>query len=612
MGARGVSPRRAIPCALPPPVKIKLSVLTYTHAVSLLGFATLAAVIISRGLWFPVHHTATFAVLAAGVILSEMLPLKIPRRGDDEELTVSSAFAFALLLIGGVSAGLIAQALASILQDVHARKAWYRVTFNAGQICVALGAAWLVMHSISGVPHIHGDRPFSEAELPVVLLGASVFFLVNLGIVGSAIALSQEVSLRKYFLNDWGFSALTNGVLLCLAPMIVAAERYSLLIIPLFAFPLLALYRAGQEGVRSEHAARHDALTGLPNRGRFQMVAELALEHYGRDRVAVLLMDLDRFKDVNDTLGHYYGDLLLQRVAERLTEAVPEAEVIARLGGDEFAVLLAPVNVAHAEEVAQRMSDALGSSIEVDEFVVDGEASIGVAVAPYDGQDIDTLLQRADVAMYPAKEAHASWARYDEEHDHHSPARLALMTDLRSAIDNGQIIVHYQPVLDLRSGRVEGVEALVRWEHPDLGLLAPGVFLDMAERTSLIKPLTRRVMETSLRQLAEWQALGLDLTMSVNVSVRSLLDPEFPAQVAEMLADIDIPPRLVKLEITESTIMADPRVARRVLDELSAQGLTLSIDDFGTGYSSLAYLKDLPVHEVKIDRAFVLGMAKDE
>src|SRR4051812_32445257 len=329
MGARGITPRCAIPSALPPSMKTRFSVLTYAHVVSLLGLGTLAAMIVFRGVWFPMNHAGTFAVLTAGVVLSEMLPLKIPRRGDDEELTVSSAFAFALLLIGGVSAGLMAQALASILQDIHARKAWYRVTFNAGQICVALGTAWLVMHSISGVPHIHDARPFSEVELPVVLLGASVFFLVNLGIVGSAIALSQDVSLRKYFLNDWGFSALTNGVLLCLAPMIVAAERYSLLIIPLFAFPLLALYRAGQEGVRSEHAARHDALTGLPNRGRFQSLAEMTIEAHPEEPVAVLLMDLDRFKDVNDTLGHHYGDLLLKHIAQRLIEAVPEAEVVA-------------------------------------------------------------------------------------------------------------------------------------------------------------------------------------------------------------------------------------------------------------------------------------------
>src|SRR4051812_23489967 len=568
--------------------------------------------IVVRGVWFPVNHTATFVVLTAGVVLSEMLPLKVPRRGDDEQLTVSSAFAFALLLIGGGSAGLIAQALASVLQDIHARKAWYRITFNAGQICLALGAAWLVMYSISGVPHIHAGRPFSEGELPVVLLGATVFFLVNLGIVGSAIALSQEVSFRHYFVNDWGFSAMTNGVLLCLAPMIVAAEKYSLMIIPLFGFPLMALYRAGQEGVRSEHAARHDALTGLPNRARFQALAELTLEAHPDEPVAVLLMDLDRFKDVNDTLGHHYGDLLLKHVARRLTEAVPEAEVVARLGGDEFAVLLPPAAAADVESIVERMSDALGPNIEVGEFIVEGDASIGIAIGPADGQDVDTLLQRADVAMYRAKETHADWERYDEAHDHHSPAKLALMSDLRSAIDNGQIIAHYQPVLDLRTGRVDAVEALVRWNHPDLGLLAPGAFLEMAEHTSLIKPLTRRVIDTSLRQLAEWQALGLDMSMSVNISVRSLLDPAFPGQVAEVLADVDISPSLVKLEITESTIMADPRVAKRVLDELSAMGLTLSIDDFGTGYSSLAYLKDLPVDEVKIDRSFVMGMAGGE
>jgi diguanylate cyclase (GGDEF)-like protein len=588
----------------------KARVLFYAYAVAVAGAWVLAAMIHSSGLWFPRNHFTTFAVLTAGVVLTEMLPLKIPRRGDDEQLTVSSAFAFALLLIGGGSAGLLAQAIASILQDVHARKPWERIAFNAGQISIALGAAWLVMNSISGVPHIYAAKPFSEGELPVVLLGATVFFLVNLIVVGTAIALSQEVPLKKYFVNDWGFSAMTNGVLLCLAPMIVAAEKYSLLIIPLFAFPLLALYRAGQEGVRSEHAARHDALTGLPNRSRFQAVAEMVIEAHPGQPVAVLLMDLDRFKDVNDTLGHHYGDLLLQRVAERLSAAVPEAEVVARLGGDEFAILLGPRAAMDPEGIAQRLSDSLGPNIEVDEFVVDGEASIGVAIGPEDGHDIDTLLQRADVAMYRAKETHAAWARYDESHDHHSPARLALMSDLRAAIDNGQIVVYYQPVLDLASGRVEAVEALVRWEHPDLGLLSPGAFLDMAEHTSLIKPLTRRVMTNAMRQTAAWQALGLDITVSVNVSMRSLLDPAFPGQVGELLEEIDIPPRLLKLEITESTIMADPRVARNVLDRLNVMGVSLSIDDFGTGYSSLAYLKDLPVDEVKIDRSFVIGMAE--
>jgi diguanylate cyclase (GGDEF)-like protein len=403
---------------------------------------------------------------------------------------------------------------------------------------------------------------------------------------------------------------MTHGVLLCLAPMIVAAERYSLMIIPLFAFPLLALYRAGRESVRSEHAARHDLLTGLPNRGRFHVLTELALESHPGRPVAVLLLDLNRFKDVNDTLGHHYGDLLLIRVAERLTAAVPEADVIARLGGDEFALLLPPAAAADVEGVVDRVSSALRGSIEVGEFVVEGDASIGVAVAPEDGQDVATLLQRADVAMYRAKSTHARWVRYDESHDHHSPARLALMADLRGAIDGGQIVLHYQPVVDLRSGRVVGVEALARWEHPELGLLWPAMFLDLAERSSLMKPLTGRVLDVGLRQLAEWHVLGCELTLAVNVSVRSLLDPCFPDQVAEALARTGVLARYLKLELTESTIMADPRVARQVLERLSAMGVALSIDDFGTGYSSLAYLKDLPVDEVKIDRSFVIGMAE--
>jgi diguanylate cyclase (GGDEF)-like protein len=591
-------------------MRLRLDVLSFANAISVIGVGLGIVLIGTHQFSFVTGHPVVFAVLCSGVVLSELLPLKIPRRGDDEEITVSSAFAFALLLIGGIAPALIAQSVASVIQDLESRKPLWRTAFNVGQYTIALAAGWLVMNLISGVPHVGAVRPFTDGEMPVVLLGATVFFVVNNAIVGVAVALYQALPLRQYFANDVAFSAMTNGVLLCLAPMIVAAERFSLLLVPMFALPLLALYRAGRQSSVSEHQARHDSLTGLANRGHFRSVAERTIAAHPGESFAVLLMDLNRFKDVNDTLGHHYGDLLLEGIAERLCEAVPQAEVVSRLGGDEFAVLLRTALAPDAGAVAEQITESIGRTIEVGEFVVEGEASIGIAVSPDDGDDIDTLLQRADVAMYRAKETHSNWARYDEEHDHHSPAKLALMGDLRGAIDNGEIVVWYQPALELATGHVGSVEALVRWQHPDLGLLPPGAFLEMAERTSLIKPLTRRVLEDTMLQIRRWEAAGLRFSAAVNVSMRSLLDPLFPQQVHELLARTGVSPDLVKLEITESTIMADPRVARSVLDQLSSMGVSLSIDDFGTGYSSLAYLKDLPVDEVKIDRSFVLGMAE--
>jgi diguanylate cyclase (GGDEF)-like protein len=401
---------------------------------------------------------------------------------------------------------------------------------------------------------------------------------------------------------------MTGGVLLCLAPIVVAAADFAPALLPLFLCPLMAIYRAGREAARSEHAANHDSLTGLANRVNFNGAVQRAV---GGERLSILLMDLNRFKEVNDTLGHHYGDLLLQEIADRLRVACEDAEAIARLGGDEFAVLvtgMAPYEDATA--VAQRIAESFEQPFELADFVVEAEASIGIALYPDDGADVDTLLQRADVAMYRAKETHKHFARYDEEHDHHSPARLALMGDLRNAIDTGQIVLWYQPAIDLSTGTVGSVEALVRWEHPELGLLAPGAFIDMAERTSLIKPLTTKVLSTAMAQAKQWDKAGMPLTVAVNISMRSLLDRDFAQHVRGLLEEAAVDARFIKLEITESTIMADPDVVRSVLDDLSAIGLRLSIDDFGTGYSSLAYLKDLPVNEVKIDRSFVSGMAE--
>ena len=585
-----------------------LTVNRYCAGIVLLALAVVTLLAPSARLGYITGNPVTFGLLFAALTLGELLPVTIPRRLGDEQVTLSTSFTFALLLLsGGIGPALIAQSTASAIQDVVARKPWWRILFNVSQYALSMAAALLVIRLLGVRPGAASSHPFQGRDLPAVLLGSGTFFLVNTGIVGVAIALHQESPIFRYFRNDALFVFVTGNVLLFLAPIVVAATVYSPVLLPLFAAPILAIYNAGRQAVRSEHAAHHDSLTGLPNRLAFHETVTHSIG-LGVDSAAVLLMDLDRFKDVNDTLGHRYGDLLLQQVATRLHDVAP-AENIARLGGDEFAIFVRPCSPEEALSAGQRVAEALRAPFELDQIVVDAQASVGIAVFPADGGDVETLLQKADVAMYQAKETHTDVAPYDERHDHHSPAKLALTADLRAAIDKDELVVWYQPILDLESCEVRAVEALVRWQHADLGLLLPGSFIDMAEHTNLIKPLTHRVLEMALHQLDEWQVLGIETSMAVNISARVLVDRDFPDYVIQALDRARVSPSRLKLEVTESTLMVDPVAARAVLQELDGQGVDLSIDDFGTGYSSLAYLADLPVAEVKIDRSFVSRMA---
>jgi diguanylate cyclase len=328
--------------------------------------------------------------------------------------------------------------------------------------------------------------------------------------------------------------------------------------------------------------------------------------------VALALIDLDRFKEVNDTLGHHYGDQLLVQVGQRLQAALRKVDTVARLGGDEFAVLLPRIETAEgAVTVAKKLQAALEEPFVLEGLSVDVEASIGVALYPEHGNDPEELLQHADIAMYVAKDTHAGFVLFDPTLDQHSPRRLALLGELRRAIDQGQLLLHYQPKIDAHSGQVLGVEALVRWQHPTHGLLPPGDFIPLAERTGLIGPLTHYVLDAALQQCRTWRQGGHELPVAVNVSARRLLDLDFPDEVAGLLTHWRVPARLLVIEITESTIMADPTHAIQILGRLNEMGVQLSIDDFGTGYSSMAYLKTLPVHELKVDRSFVAQMTSD-
>jgi diguanylate cyclase (GGDEF)-like protein len=369
-----------------------------------------------------------------------------------------------------------------------------------------------------------------------------------------------------------------------------------------------------QEATSKEFQSLHDNLTGLANRTMFHRLVAGAIESCRAGRaVAVMLMDLDRFKEVNDTLGHHTGDLLLVELSNRLRQVVGDRGQIARLGGDEFAILLPDVaQLTDAEAVTKLILAALERPMALTEINLQIGASIGVAMFPNHATDSDALLQLADVAMYQAKANHTGFAVYASRRDNHDARRLALASDLRSAIERDEIVVHYQPKADVKSRSLTGVEALVRWEHPGYGLVPPDEFVPIAEHTGLIRLLTDHVLEAALRQCRSWRRLGFALNVAVNLSVRNLMDRDLPDRVAALLLEVELPASALTLEITEGTIMADPARTLEVLNRLAAMGVTLSIDDFGTGYSSLSYLKRLPVHEVKIDRSFVQHMISDE
>jgi diguanylate cyclase (GGDEF)-like protein/PAS domain S-box-containing protein len=361
------------------------------------------------------------------------------------------------------------------------------------------------------------------------------------------------------------------------------------------------------------HQAQHDPLTELPNRVLLRHELQEALRESKRtmEPLALLMMDLDRFKEVNDTFGHRYGDELLQQVAGRLSGTVNGGGTLARLGGDEFGLLLTRTDRVAASEVAQQIVDSLETPFAVESQSIGLGASVGIALYPEDGVDSETLLRHADVAMYVAKRSGGGYAVYSVEQDSHSADRLALASELRHAIDSGQLVVHYQPTVDCATRKISGVEALVRWNHPQRGMIPPDSFIPLAEQSGAIKALTQFVLQAALRQCRLWRESGVDLTMSVNLSMRNLHDPQLPEAIGALLVSEGMRPERLNLEITESTIMADPTRALEVLERLRALGVRMAIDDFGTGYSSMAYLKGLAVDALKIDKSFVQKLATD-
>jgi len=363
-----------------------------------------------------------------------------------------------------------------------------------------------------------------------------------------------------------------------------------------------------------EHQALHDPLTDMPNRKMFndKLQRELLDSTHLNNRFIILLIDLDRFKEINDTLGHHIGDIVLQISGNRLQNTLRNNDLVARLGGDEFGILLSDMPITRATIIVEKILDTFNEPFVVENHNLDIGLSIGIAEFPTHGSDVNILLQHADIAMYNAKHKRTGYSIYEPSEDNHTVSRLALMGELRQSMEDGSLSVYYQPKVNLMTGEICGAEALLRWKHAERGFIPPDEFIPLAEQTGLIEPLTYWVMERAAQQCAIWRDNGRIISVSINVSVNCIHDILLPEKTNNIINKFNLSPSQFIIELTENVFMKDPVVCKKVLNKIDAMGIEISIDDFGTGYSSLSYLKQLPIKEIKIDRSFVMEMLDDE
>ncbi|MCU1468993.1 MAG: GGDEF-domain containing protein [Glaciihabitans sp.] len=591
----------------------------WIYLVSVIGAGAVVCAIALGGLFRHEFEALlgnpVFWILGCFVLFGELRPIITPGSTETSGAATSTTFVFAALLYAGMPVAILLQVVAAVTYGVFRRRAAHRTAFNVSQYALSITAANIALGGFGVHPSATQVWVPGGSDLIAIACAAVVYFLSNDTLVCGAVALHERVSLVKVLRRDIGYQVLVNLALLSLSPLVVVAMNRSAAFVPLIVLPFIAVYLIASGSVRREHQALHDVLTGLPNRKLLTMRTEAALSEAGhhaprgggpQDRVGLFLLDLDRFKEVNDTLGHHTGDRLLQMVAHRLAHSVRPGDLVARLGGDEFAVLLPSVRDGQAaREVAVRLRAALGEPVRVDGVSFDLEGSVGIALHPDHAPDFEMLLQRADVAMYVAKEARSGVEIYSPAKDRNSPARLGMLGDLRRAIDRKELELHFQPKIGLIDGQLVGMEALLRWRHPEQGLIGPAQFLPIAEQTYLMRSITHYVVDCVLTQAATWWREGLTVQVSINISGRDLLDSTLTDTIRVGLMERGLPAAMLQLEITERILMNEPAYAGDTVGALAELGIPLSLDDFGTGYSSLVRLKRLPVEEIKIDSSFV-------
>ncbi|MFD7613819.1 putative bifunctional diguanylate cyclase/phosphodiesterase [Streptomyces sp. NPDC059828] len=562
---------------------------------------------------FPAGVEGWSLAVLTGIIVGHLVALGRDRwwggTGSGAALTLA-----VLLLYGWVPAGLVSLAVV-LLVGAARRHRWRQGVLHGAADVLGVGAAALVLAAFGDVPTV--DQPWSPVEWgadagPEVVLAATAYLGVTRTVLWYTLA-PQGGGLPTAARTALLRQGLVAVALLGIAPLICVVATAMPILLPLFAVPLIALDSTlWIARARAEEQLR-DPLTGLPNRQWLLERTWAAIEEAEGvgARSALVLIDLDRFRSVNDTLGHLAGDRLLLQIADRLRVALPRGAEAARLGGDEFAVLLPTADsTTSAQRVARHLVGQLSSPLDLDGLTLVLEASAGLAVFPDHALDAEGLLRRADVAMYQAKRDRTGVEVYESKRDSNTPDRLGLLGDLRRALDAGEVELHYQPKVGF-DGQVAGLEALVRWVHPDRGRVPPDEFIAIAESSGLMPHLTEYVLETALGQVARWRAQGLHVPVAVNVSPRDVHTPGFAGAVAARLARHGVPAGALQLEITEHVLLEDPQRAADTLAGLAGHGVKMSLDDFGTGYSSLVHLRRLPVSELKIDRSFVARLAID-
>ncbi|MGQ4489393.1 putative bifunctional diguanylate cyclase/phosphodiesterase [Streptomyces sp. SAS_281] len=562
---------------------------------------------------FPDGRAGWSLAVLTGIVVGHLVALGRDRwwggTGSGAALTLA-----VLLLYGWVPAGLVSLVVV-VLVGVARRHRWWQGLLHGAVDILGVGAAALVLAAFGEVQSVETPwRPLDWGidAVPEVLLAAFTYLLVTRLLLwysraqpgGGLPTVARTALLRQ---------GLVAVALVGIAPLICVVAMARPVLLPLFAVPLIALDSTLWIARARAEEQLKDPLTGLPNRQWLLERTWAALEEAESvgNRAALVLIDLDRFRAVNDTLGHLAGDRLLLQIAERLRLALPRGAEAARLGGDEFAVLLPTADsTTSAQRVARHLVAELSSPLDLDGLTLVLEASAGVAVFPDHAVDAEGLLRRADVAMYQAKRDRTGVEVYESKRDSNTPDRLGLLGDLRRALDAGEVELHYQPKVRF-DGQVAGLEALVRWVHPERGRVPPDEFIAIAESSGLMPHLTEYVLETALAQVARWRAQGLFVPVAVNVSPRDVHTPGFAGGVAARLARHGVPAGALQLEITEHVLLEDPQRAADTLAGLTGHGVKMSLDDFGTGYSSLVHLRRLPVSELKIDRSFVARLAID-
>jgi diguanylate cyclase (GGDEF)-like protein len=595
----------------------------YVAAVGLAGLAVIVAVAIGTD-WagLPQRLDAlpvAFLLLAA--IAGEVRPLTIHRDDEPvETLSTSAPFVLALVPVAGLSVALVGQLVASAADDLLNKRDLRKSVFNTAQYAVSVLTAGVVFAGLTQRHLLAGPSAFSLEQIPALLVAGVAMVLVNRLLVAVVVSMVTRQSLRTTIQEDARFYLATHVVLLCIGGVAADVAEDGLGVLVLLVAPVVAVYLTTAAAMRHAYDAAHDSLTGLGNRDRLQAMLARAMSQDAAGSTArkegtagpgLVLLDLDHFKDINDTLGHPVGDQLLKQVADRLRLAVEDDDVEpCRLGGDEFAVVV-DGDLDQTLAVAHALLASLEQPMRLGELELLVRASAGVAVAPAHGTDAETLMKNADIALYHAKLERDRISAYSSEFDVNTVERLQLLADLRTALDTGRLTVAYQPQVDLTTRRTVGVEALVRWEHPTRGFVPPDDFIPLAENSGLIGELTTYVLDTALTALADWRSRGHDVLLAVNLSARQMSDLALPRAVRDALDRHDIPAAALILEVTETGILSDPARVDAVITALRETGVAIAVDDYGTGHASLNYLKRLEIDELKVDRSFVSDMGND-